>query len=101
FGAIAAYLFWMRRKPALDPVLQLYLDFTNVMADRGFSREPAEGPLDYCRRIAAPIAATQPSLAQEVQGITNAFIRLLYAGSSVQASDIQTLRSRIRRLSTL
>jgi transglutaminase-like putative cysteine protease len=87
--ALAATMFLATRRPA-DPVLAGYHEFCRRMACIGVERRPAEGPLDFSRRI----IRTRPALASRVRAIIGLYIRLRY-GTPAEAT---ALRIRFRRL---
>ncbi|MGD2112831.1 MAG: DUF3488 and transglutaminase-like domain-containing protein [Gammaproteobacteria bacterium] len=88
-AGIAAWMFLITPRPA-DPVLAGYRTFCRRMARLGLERRPAEGPLDFSRRI----SDTYPTLAKRVRAITDLYIALRYANPN----DPDGLCARFRHL---
>jgi hypothetical protein len=57
-----------------DPLVKIYQRFCIKLARAGLPRRPAEGPLDYSRRI----ATQRPDLITQVEKILDTYIRLRY-----------------------
>jgi len=53
---------WMRRKPPLPPVENLYSSFCQSMAQRGIPRAMWEGPLAYTGRVAEAIPEKEKAI---------------------------------------
>jgi transglutaminase-like putative cysteine protease len=88
---VAAWMFL--RKPRLsDPVLQAWNIYCNRLGRMGMQRKPGEGPRDYSRRV----VAFRPELANQVNPITDIYIRLRYDNPENPAGLISLLQQRVR-----
>lgn len=77
-----------------DPLQSIYKGFETKLANRGIHRQPQEGPLDFCRRIADEM----PTLKGSVNEITALYIQLRYNRSDyVPATELAGLRKQVRR----
>jgi len=74
-----------------DPVRIAYLRFCNKLRRKGLSREAAEGPVDYARRV----EQLRPELAPAVDAITRLYVALRY-GADASASALIELQRRVR-----
>jgi hypothetical protein len=74
-----------------DPVQRAYGSFTRKLAQVGLPRGPAEGPLDFARRV----SVAQPQFANAVQTITALYLSLRYGGAPRQHAE--QLRILVRR----
>jgi transglutaminase-like putative cysteine protease len=79
------------RSRLCDPVQRAYRSFTRKLARAGLPRGPAEGPLDFARRV----SVAQPPLAAAVQAITALYLSLRYGGAPPQHAE--QLRVLVRR----
>ena len=82
------------RSRARDPVKIAYLRFCDKLRRRGLPREPAEGPVDYARRI----RTSRPDLTSAVDGITRLYVALRYGAETGPASLFE-LQQRVRQFS--
>ncbi|HKU69359.1 MAG TPA: DUF3488 and transglutaminase-like domain-containing protein, partial [Burkholderiales bacterium] len=82
------------RHGARDPVRIAYLRFCDKLRRKGLPREPAEGPLDYARRL----GRSRPDLAPAVEAITRLYVALRY-GVESSASALDELKQRVRQFS--
>jgi protein-glutamine gamma-glutamyltransferase len=79
---------------ARDPVRIAYLKFCDKLRRKGLPREPAEGPLDYARRL----GRSRPDLAPAVEAITRLYVALRY-GAEPGAAALAELKQRVRQFS--
>ena len=91
---------WIGARPAGgDRAARLYARFTGRLAGVGIAREPAEGPLDFARRV----GRQRPDLEGEAQRITRLYVEARYAGDGPAlaslASALHGFRPRRRRRS--
>jgi transglutaminase-like putative cysteine protease len=77
-----------------DPVRIAYLRFCEKLRRKGLPREPAEGPLDYARRL----ARARPDLAPAADAITRLYVALRY-GAETRTTALDELRQRVRNFS--
>ena len=86
--------FMLRRLKARvrDPVKIAYLEFCEKLRRKGVPRDPAEGPVDYARRL----ARARPDLAAAVNAITQLYVRLRY-GAETSAAAFREFQQRVRR----
>jgi transglutaminase-like putative cysteine protease len=96
--ALGAWLAWELRPPRADPLVRVWQEVGEALRAAGHARRPAEGPLDYARRVA--LAA--PGLAHAVDPFAEAYVRARYLPGQAPA-DIarvvelgRALRARIR-----
>jgi transglutaminase-like putative cysteine protease len=75
-----------------DPVKTAYLRFCDKLRRKGLPRDPAEGPLDYARRI----GRARPDLQPTVAAITALYVTLRY-GTGVSMGALDELRRRVAR----
>jgi transglutaminase-like putative cysteine protease len=75
-----------------DPVKIAYLKFCDKLRRKGLSRAPAEGPVDYARRV----ERQRPELAPAVEAITRLYVALRY-GAESGASVLIELQRRVRQ----
>jgi hypothetical protein len=71
-----------------------YLKFCDKLRRKGLSRAPAEGPVDYARRV----ERQRPELAPAVEAITRLYVALRY-GAESGASVLIELQRRVRQFS--
>jgi hypothetical protein len=77
-----------------DPVKTAYLRFCDKLRRKGLPREPAEGPLDYARRL----EQLRPDLATAAAAITQLYVALRY-GAESSAAALDELKHRVRNFS--
>jgi len=87
---VAGWMFW-RRSPA-DPVVVLYERYCGRLAKRGLVRGAAEGPLDFCRRV----ATVRPADAGQAKLITSLYVALRYQSGAGQ-QRLGQLRRQVNR----
>jgi hypothetical protein len=99
-GALLAWLGWLllrlgRMAPPYDadPLLRAWRRLCTRLAARGLPREPAEGPLDYARRIRAERPRLDPAVAAAVES----YARLRY-GRVVDSTESLALARHLARL---
>jgi transglutaminase-like putative cysteine protease len=77
---------------ARDPVRTAYLRFCDKLRRKGLARAPAEGPVDYARRV----ERQRPDLASAVETITRLYVALRYGAESSAAALVE-LQRRVRQ----
>ena len=82
----------LRQGEPQDPVTRDYARFCRRMAAVGLNRAAAEGPRDFCRRI----AAARPDLAAEVERIIALYVRGHYMEHH-GTGDLEQLARQVRR----
>ncbi len=82
------------RDRARDPVRIAYLRFCDKLRRKGLPRGPAEGPLDYARRL----GRSRPDLEPAVETITRLYVALRY-GVESGAAALDELKQRVRQFS--
>jgi transglutaminase-like putative cysteine protease len=75
-----------------DPVTIAYLRFCDKLRRRGLTRGPAEGPVDYARRV----GGLRPDLTPAVATITGLYVALRY-GAETSATALIELQRRVRQ----
>jgi transglutaminase-like putative cysteine protease len=75
-----------------DPVTIAYLRFCDKLRRKGLMRGPAEGPVDYARRV----GRLRPDLTPAVATITRLYVALRY-GTEASAAALIELQRRVRR----
>jgi hypothetical protein len=75
-----------------DPVNMAYLRFCDKLRRKGLMRWPAEGPVDYARRV----ERLRPDLTSAVATITRLYVALRY-GTETSAAALIELQRRVRR----
>jgi transglutaminase-like putative cysteine protease len=75
-----------------DPVKIAYLKFCDKLRRKGLPRDPAEGPVDYARRV----ERQRPELAPAVEPITRLYVALRY-GAESSATALVELQRRVRQ----
>jgi hypothetical protein len=75
-----------------DPVKTAYLKFCDKLRRKGLPRDPAEGPVDYARRL----GRQRPDLAPAVSSITGLYVALRY-GAETSAAALMDLQQRVRQ----
>ena len=73
---LAGMILWRLKTAPSDPAQKLYYKFCGKLAKKGFPRSPAEGPLDYARRM----AQAKPEQAEPIGTISELYIALRYGG---------------------
>ncbi len=79
-----------------DPVKVAYLRFCDKLRRKGLPRAPAEGPVDYARRV----EAARPDLTPAVSAITRLYIALRY-GTESGTAGLAELQQRVRQFQRL
>lgn len=75
-----------------DPVKIAYLKYCDKLRRKGLARDPAEGPVDYARRV----ERQRPELATAVEAITRLYVALRYGAESSTAALLE-LQRRVRQ----
>jgi transglutaminase-like putative cysteine protease len=75
-----------------DPVKIAYLRFCDKLRRRGLPRDPAEGPLDYARRL----ERQRPDLASAAAAITRLYVALRY-GAETSADAVRELQAKVKQ----
>ena len=75
-----------------DPVKIAYLRFCEKLRRKGLARDPAEGPVDYARRV----ERQRPELTPAVEAITRLYVGLRYGAESNPVSLVE-LQRRVRQ----
>ncbi len=83
----------LRQAQASDPLDRAWANFSARLARHGLSRHPAEGPLDYGRRLAQAL----PGHAAEITDITTRYANLRYRPPATPEA-VRELKRRIRTL---
>jgi protein-glutamine gamma-glutamyltransferase len=89
---LVAFLLRSVRGRVRDPVRIAYLLFCEKLRRKGVPRDPAEGPGDYARRL----AALRPDIAPAVSAITGLYVALRY-GTETKASALRALQEEVKR----
>ena len=77
---------WMLVRPRKqDAVSRLYNRFCKKLAQKGLPRSPAEGPLDYAKRV----QTARPELAPTVQKITHLYLQIRYRSRTDKLSALR------------
>jgi hypothetical protein len=86
---LALALITLRKLRSLrpDPAVAAYGRFCELLARRGVSRHPSEGPTAFSRRA----TAARPELAAGIAAISDLYVRLRYA-SEAKPGDIVNLQ---------
>lgn len=99
-GALLAWLGWLlarlgRMAPPrdLDPLQRAWRRLCARLAANGVPHQPAEGPLDFARRI----RVERPTLDPEVSAAVETYARLRY-GPAVDAAEVAAFVRRLQRL---
>ncbi|PKO79115.1 MAG: DUF3488 domain-containing protein [Betaproteobacteria bacterium HGW-Betaproteobacteria-13] len=93
-GLMGLLFAWaLRQARAADPLDRAWAAFSARLARRGLSRRPAEGPLDYGRRLAQAL----PEHAAEITDITTRYANLRYRPPA-SPKAVRELKRRIRIL---
>jgi hypothetical protein len=75
-----------------DPVKIAYFRFCDKLRRKGLTRGPAEGPVDYARRV----GRLRPDLTPAVAVITRLYVALRY-GTETGATALIELQRRVRQ----
>jgi transglutaminase-like putative cysteine protease len=75
-----------------DPVKIAYVRYCDKLRRKGLPRAPAEGPMDYARRI----GRSRPDLEPAVSAITGLYVTLRY-GAETNMGALAELRQRVAR----
>lgn len=88
---VALFLFKGMGANRAAPEVRLYLQVCKRLSKAGYQREAHEGPIDFCRRI----AAQQPTIKPALLAVTRVFVSLSYEplGDEQRAIMLQRLRS--------
>ncbi len=86
--SVALWLFW-RPKSSIDPIRAAYDQFCQRLARRGIARATFEGPIEFARRA----SVRYPVRADEIDDITNQYIRLRY---SARPGNLSVFKARVR-----
>lgn len=83
---------WRYRRwlAALPPMERLYQQMLKVLGTRGYTKHPAQTPLEYARTMHQH---QPPASAEVIDEISQAYVRWRYGG---ERSDIKQLRLRLR-----
>jgi protein-glutamine gamma-glutamyltransferase len=80
------------RSRVRDPAKLAYSRFCEKLRRKGLPRDPAEGPLDYARRI----ELARPDLTPAVETITRLYVSMRYGAASAPA-ELHALRECVSR----
>jgi transglutaminase-like putative cysteine protease len=80
------------RRRVSDPVKIAYARYCDKLRRKGLPRAPAEGPMDYARRI----GRSRPDLQPAVAAITGLYVTLRY-GAETNVGALAELRQRVAR----
>jgi len=89
---LLAFLLRSVRARVRDPVRMAYLRFCEKLERQGLPRHPAEGPMDYARRL----ARARPELDPAIAAITNLYVELRY-GTATGVPVLREFQSRVER----
>jgi hypothetical protein len=89
---LMAFLLRSIRARVRDPVSIAYFHFCQKLDRKGLPRHPAEGPIDYARRL----AGARPELAPAVAAITRLYIALRY-DTEASAAALRELQQRVHQ----
>jgi hypothetical protein len=78
FLAVLAFLFSRGDRPPRDRVSRAWEDLCRRLALAARARDPAEGPDEYARAV----AALRPDLSEEVRSLTGLYTALRYDGDA-------------------
>ena len=77
-----------------DPAKAAYLRFCDKLRRKGLPRAPAEGPVDYARRV----EGSRPDLSPAVAAITRLYVALRY-GTENSVAALRDLQARVKQFS--
>ena len=89
---LLAFLLRSIRARVRDPVKIAYVRFCEKLGRGGLPRHPAEGPVDYARRL----AHARPELEPAVAAITRLYVALRY-GTETSATALREFEQRVSR----
>jgi transglutaminase-like putative cysteine protease len=89
--ALAGWLAWELRPRPREPLAAAWDAVCARLAALGLPRAPAEGPLDYSRRV----AAARPALAPEIEALGAAYVAVRYLPGAT-AADAARFRALAR-----
>ena len=90
---LGGWLAWELRPAHTDPLQRAWAAVCTSLAAAGLPRAPAEGPLDYARRV----AQAAPALGDAMQAFATAYVRARYLPYAV-AGDLREVQRLARRL---
>ncbi|MCX7058458.1 MAG: DUF3488 and transglutaminase-like domain-containing protein [Proteobacteria bacterium] len=90
---LGGWLAWELRPAHTDPLQRAWAAVCTSLAAAGLPRAPAEGPLDYARRV----AQAAPALGDAMQTFATAYVRARYLPYAV-AGDLREVQRLARRL---
>ncbi len=93
--ALGAWLAWELRPRHRDPLAAGWNALCERLASAGVPRAPAEGPLDYARRVAAALPAFAPAMAALADSYVTA--RYLPGASAADRTRFLALARALRR----
>jgi transglutaminase-like putative cysteine protease len=85
--ALAGWLAWELRPRPREPLAAAWDAVCARLATLGLARAPAEGPLDYARRV----AAARPALAAEIAALGEAYVAVRYLPGATAADAARFL----------
>jgi len=91
--AIVSAALLLKRGKRLDPAPRLWSQFCSKLERKGLAREPAEGPLDYARRLIRQRA----ELSGEIQAIVDLYVDLHYGPPQNTDHKLHEFRQRVRQ----
>jgi transglutaminase-like putative cysteine protease len=93
--ALAAWLAWELRPRNRDPLVAGWDALCARLERAGVPRAPAEGPLDYSRRVAAAL----PAFAATIDAVADSYVtaRYLPGATAADAARFQALARELRR----
>lgn len=94
--ALAALLAWWLQRPptSRDPLERQWHRFCRLMARRGLARAPAEGPLDYGRRLMRHF----PQASGEIEALLRPYLQARYGGGLATEEAAAAMRRALRQL---
>ena len=93
-GVFTAVVLRQMKDRVRDPVKIAYLRFCDKLRRRGLPRDPAEGPLDYARRL----EHLRPDLASPAAAITRLYVALRY-GAETSMESLRELQRKVKEFS--
>ncbi len=82
------------RAYALGSVRQIYASLLRLASQRGVARDEAETPYEFQRRL----DSTWPGVQEQVEALTEAYVRVRYGGRRIAARELEALRMAWERL---
>lgn len=94
--ALAALLAWWLQRPptSRDPLERQWHRFCRLMARRGLARAPAEGPLDYGRRLMRHF----PQASGEIEALLRPYLQARYGGGLATEEAAAAMRRALHQL---